>query len=56
MFPAPLAVWCEGEKPGYKTNGAVRFFGLEERTMATIVENDECSNEKEAPEHGNWNA
>jgi hypothetical protein len=56
VFPTPLSVWSKREQTRYKTNDAVRFFGFEERTMTTVMEDDEGSNHKQAPKHGNWKA
>ena len=56
VFPTPLSVWSKREQTRYKTNDAVRFFGFEERTMTTVMEDDEGSNHKQATKHGNWKA
>ena len=56
VFPTPLPIRCEGERPGDETDDAVGSLGFKERAMTAIMEDDEGSNHEQTAENGGWNA
>ena len=56
MLPTPHSVGRKRQKTGDEPDNAVRTLGFEERTVPTIVEDDERTNQEQPTEQGERNA
>ena len=56
MLPTPHPIGCKRQKTGDEPDNAVRTLGFEERTVPTIVEDDERTNQEQPTEQGERNA
>jgi hypothetical protein len=51
VFPPPVGVWSVSEQSGDSSQDIICLLGLKKRTMAAVMEQNKCPDQKSARKH-----